>query len=194
MNRPPDDSVTVRPASPADAGVIASIRVEGWRTAYRGQLDDDRLEGMSASADEARWRAHLEAPPAGHHGFVAERGDEAIGFATCGPDRKSHDGPAVGELYAMYVRPSAIGTGVGRALMARVLDTLRGDGYGEAALWVLASNVNAHRFYEAAGWTRDPGTKVDVLDGFTVREVRYRYRFQDEENHGHIPPSDHDAE
>jgi hypothetical protein len=30
---------------------------------------------------------------------------------------------------------------------------------------------------QTAGWSRSAEVKDDVLDGFAVREVRYRYRF-----------------
>jgi GNAT superfamily N-acetyltransferase len=169
------DDLAIRPVTAADAGDIAAIRVEGWQAAYRGQLDDELLDRMSGARDEPRWRDHLGSPPPGHRGFVAHRAGRVIGFVTCGPSRD--EGPTVAEVYAIYVRPSYIGTGVGRALLARAMDALRGDRFAEASLWVLETNARAHRFYEAAGWKREGGSRDDVLDGFAVREVRYRYRF-----------------
>ncbi len=169
------EAVSLRRATPADAGAIAAIRVEGWQSAYRGQLEDDLLDRMSAEADEPRWRDHLSAPPPGHRGFMAEIHGRPIGFITCGPSRD--EGPDIGEIYAIYVRPSFVGGGVGRALLRAATDALRADGYRTIMLWVLESNTRAHRFYEAAGWRRHGEPKDEVLDGFAVREVRYRYRF-----------------
>jgi ribosomal protein S18 acetylase RimI-like enzyme len=169
------DEVAIRRATPADAGPIAAIRVQGWQSAYRGHLDENLLDKMSIARDEIRWRDHLSSPPEGHRGFIAERRGEAVGFVTCGTSRD--EGTGVAEIYAIYVLPHVIGTGVGRALLAEAMDALRRDGYAEAMLWVLETNERAHRFYEAAGWRLDGDPKDDVLDGFAVREVRYRYRF-----------------
>jgi ribosomal protein S18 acetylase RimI-like enzyme len=99
-----------------------------------------------------------------------------VGFVTCGLSRDPRD-PSVAEVFAIYVRPTLIRSGIGRALLDRAMSTLRGEGYRDVVLWVLASNVDAHRFYEASGWRREGGPRDDVLDGFAVREVRYRYRF-----------------
>jgi hypothetical protein len=41
-------------------------------------------------------------------------------------------------------------------------------------LWVLASNEQARRFYEAAGWRPDGGAQTIELGGATLEEVRYR--------------------
>ena len=165
----------MRRVTAADAGDIAAIRVEGWQAAYRGQLDGELLDRMSAERDEPRWRDHLSSPPTGHRGFIALSDGRAVGFVTCGPSRD--EGSTVGEIYAIYVRPSHVGTDVGRAMLSRAMDTLREDGYAQASLWVLETNTGAHRFYEAAGWGRAAEVRDDVLDGFAVREVRYRYRF-----------------
>jgi ribosomal protein S18 acetylase RimI-like enzyme len=168
---------SLRPVTPGDAGAIATIRVEGWRHAYRGQLDGTLLDRMSAERDEPRWRTHLSAPPPGHRGFIAERAGASLGFVTCGPSRDPAEGPDTAEIYAIYVLPAFIQGGVGRALLGLATDALRADGFSEAMLWVLDSNTRAHHFYEKAGWHADGGRKQDVLDGFDVREVRYRYRF-----------------
>jgi GNAT superfamily N-acetyltransferase len=170
--------IAVRPIASEDAEAIAAIRVAGWQSAYRGQLDDRLLDGLSAERDRSRWRAHLESPPPGHRGFVAERGGRTVGFATCGPSRDRDEPPGVGELYAIYVLPTMIGTGVGIALLQRVMRTLREDGYREAMLWALEGNLRGHAFYQAAGWRADGGAKRDRMDGFELSEVRYRYRFE----------------
>ncbi len=159
---------------PQDATAIAEIRVAGWQTTYRGQLDDERLDQMSPAADAVRWREHLMTLPERHRVYVAERDGDVVGFASCGPSRASDDGPGVAEVYAIYVRPQAMRAGIGGALMREAMRVLRDDGYRDVVLWVLESNAAAHRFYEAQGFRREAGVKEDTLDGFAVREVRYR--------------------
>jgi GNAT superfamily N-acetyltransferase len=74
----------------------------------------------------------------------------------------------------IYLLPQAWGTGVGRELMAAVVDGLTGLGYEDATLWVLDSNDRARRFYARAGWTEDGTTQVDDSLGVTLNEIRYR--------------------
>jgi GNAT superfamily N-acetyltransferase len=79
----------------------------------------------------------------------------------------------MGELYAIYVRPSSWGTGAGRALIERAETSLRESGFPHAVLWVLKGNTRAERFYRAAGWTQE-GKKSDIFQGAPVIELRYR--------------------
>jgi putative acetyltransferase len=66
-------------------------------------------------------------------------------------------------LEAIYVRPSAWGTGVAGALHDWAVEQLRAAGVERARLWVLEENHRARRFYERRGW---------LLDG-TTREVPF---------------------
>ncbi|MEU7869970.1 class I SAM-dependent methyltransferase [Dactylosporangium sp. NPDC049140] len=84
---------------------------------------------------------------------------------------------------------------------AAALDRLRADGHAEAVLWVLASNERARRFYEAAGWHADGGSRIEDFAGVPIEELRYRRTvangvwdehaatFDDEPDHGLRDPS-----
>lgn len=110
--------------------------------------------------------------------LVVDRDEEVAGFAFLGPARVGDiDAEDVGELYAIYVVPEAWGSGIGRALMARVLVQLREEGFREAILWVLEDNPRTRRFYELAGWHADGGVKDEEWLGTAVREIRYRIAF-----------------
>ena len=65
-----------------------------------------------------------------------------------------------GQLYRLYVRDPAWGTGVADELHAAALDALRERGKASASLWCLAENVRARRFYERRGWTPDGRERV----------------------------------
>ena len=158
----------LRPATAADALAIETIRVRGWRTAYRHVLPADALDGMPI--DGGRWRGRLESPPAGWSTFVAEGDGAVLGFAAVGPSR---DEPGIGELYAIYVEPDEWSTGAGRALLRRAEAELERE-YAEATLWVLEDNPRARRFYEIAGWAADGARKAEPRWGVRAPEVRYR--------------------
>lgn len=161
----------VRLGTAEDALAIETIRVEGWRTAYRHVFPADELEGMPV--DPARWRSRLESPPPGWSTFVAERDGGVVGFASVGPSRDEH---GIGELYAIYVEPSEWSTGAGRVLIERAEGQLASE-YRQATLWVLEDNPRARAFYERAGWSVDGARKAEPRWGVRAPEVRYRKTF-----------------
>ena len=152
----------------ADAHAIETIRVRGWRTAYRHVFPQEDLDGLPV--DSTRWRARLELPPPGWTTFVAETDAGVVGFAAVGPSR---DEDGIGELYAIYVDPDAWSTGAGRALLERAEEQLRAE-YDSASLWVLEDNPRARTFYERAGWAPDGDWKAEERFGVRAAEVRYR--------------------
>ena len=162
----------VRQATSTDARAIETIRVHGWRAAYRHVLPAAELDGMPI--DETRWRRRLEEPPAGWSIVAAEDDDRIVGFAATGPSR---DEQGTGELYAIYVAPDDWSRGAGRALIAKAEQTLR-ETYDEATLWVLEGNSRARRFYELGGWSLDGARKAEERWGVRAPEVRYRKRLR----------------
>ena len=148
---------TIRAATPADAPALADLHVRAWQWAYRGQLPDAFLDGLTADLDRraAFWRESLATPAADRRTWLAEVAGRLVGFADTGPCRDVDAPPDTAELNAIYLDRAAIGQGIGRALLAHATDDLRPRGYRAATLWVLATNARARRFYEAAGWYAD---------------------------------------
>lgn len=68
--------ITIRPAVPDDAEVIADIRLTGWRETYARLLSADFLARMTSNPD--RIRASIER---GTPLIVAELDGEVVGFA-----------------------------------------------------------------------------------------------------------------
>jgi hypothetical protein len=52
----PNDAWTIRPAAMDDARAIAGVRVESWKSTYRGIFPDDLLDGLSVESRESGWR------------------------------------------------------------------------------------------------------------------------------------------
>lgn len=161
----------IRPASPEDALAIETIRVRGWRSAYRHVFPPADLDALPI--DPERWRSRLHVPPPGWATVVCEEAGDVVGFASTGPSR---DEDEFGELYAIYVDPESWSTGTGRALLASAEATLATE-YGAALLWVLDDNPRARAFYERAGWAPDGTRKAEERLGVRASEVRYRKDF-----------------
>ena len=161
-----------RLATAADARSIAELQVRAWRAAYRGLLPDVLLDTQSVDSREEQWREWNR----GHslrQIWLIERDATLLGFAATGPSRDAGAPASTGEVYAIYIEPAVIGTGVGRGLFARVSEALRAQGFTRAMLWVLDTNTRSRRFYEAAGWRPDGGHKTETLRGVPVPHVRY---------------------
>jgi len=159
--------VEIRAATPADAHAIATVNVQSWRVAYRGQLPDDVLDGLSIDAwEESRSRALTTRPPRTHIDVAVDEGT-VVGFAATGPPLVAVDraDPDLGDLYALYLQPEVWRRGIGAQLHAAALDGLRSAGFTHAGLWVLTTNERALRFYARLGWTDTGRTQVDTGPG-----------------------------
>ena len=166
--------IRIREAEARDVEPIASIHVRSWQDAYRGQLTDDYLDGLTVEERIPQTRSMIEGSPPEFRVWVAEDGDGVVGFAVTGPSQDADADPKTGELYAIYLEPSRVGTGTGRSLFEHAVADLRERGFGVATLWVLESNERARRFYDAAGWATDGLTTSERVDCEMRPTVRYR--------------------
>lgn len=146
----------IRRARVEDAAAITEVHLGGWRAAYRGIMPDSVLDELDWEARRARWHDNLAN---GARCLVWESDGAVAGFAGFGPCRDD-DRVGSGEVYALYVAPSAWGSGVAAPLFSAALDALRDEGYEGGVLWVLRDNARARRFYEKAGCTFDGTEKV----------------------------------
>lgn len=167
---------TVRAATVADSAAIAGVHVRSWRDAYPGIVPDEVLAGLDVDTRARDHAARIAgAEPNGWATLVATDGDDVVGFAQCGPyriDRHTVE-PGVGEVYAIYVDPPALGTGVGAALMSASLGWAAGRTFSGVRLWVLRDNTRARAFYERFGFTPDGATHHYTAGGIDLPEVRY---------------------
>jgi GNAT superfamily N-acetyltransferase len=164
----------IREALPKDARDIAEIHVRSWRAAYRGQLTDEFLDGLNVEDRLEMHRLALEAPPVEYRMWLAEEDGRAIGFAVTGKSEDADADERTAEVFAIYLDPERVGTGVGRHLFSHAVDDLRNRGFRSATLWVLETNESARRFYEVAGWTLDGATTSERVDCEMRPTVRYR--------------------
>jgi len=161
--------LAIRLARADEAQRIAEIHVRGWQAAY------SLLRRLSVEDRAAYWRRELvEGRQEARHVWCAARGADPLGFAAIGPSRDLGSGADTGEVYAIYLEPDVVGTGVGRLLFAHAVDHLRREGFRAAILWVLATNTRASRFYEGAGCCVDGAEKTEDWHGTALHEVRYR--------------------
>ena len=168
------DIVSIRPAQPEDAQDLARVRIDAWRSAYRGLVPDEYLASMNYQAETERWEQQLGDPVRRRNIFAAEMRDHAVGFAVCGPVRPDSIAGVVckGELYAIYLLPVYQGMGIGRQLVRQCAQDLVDRGLQDMVLWVLKDNHPACGFYQRLGGIL-AGEKSIEIGEKTLLEVAY---------------------
>lgn len=166
--------MTVRAATPADAGSIARVHIDSWRTTYAGIVPAEYLANLSYERRESRWYETITANEPASSIFVAEVGGNVVGFASGGPER---DGDTIylGELYTVYLLEEHQSRGLGRQLVSAVAQRLLADGFSSMLLWVLEDNHGARRFYESLEGEL-VGRKTVAIGGRDLVEVSYGWK------------------
>lgn len=142
-------AITIREARLEDAGSIAQVYIEGWRTTYPGIVPDEYLANMSLEAHTKRWQDILSSGDG--YVFVAEDETGKIaGFIWGGDVRDKSDPAFTGELHAIYVLKSYQGHDIGRRLVRTLAKQLLAVGIQSMIVWVLADNPS-RRFYGKLG-------------------------------------------
>ena len=127
-----------------DCHAVASIHVDSWRAAYASLLPADYLASLSVPDREASWISILETSAS--RTLVAKRDGDVLGFVTFGHCRDQGAAADRGEIWALYVAPSAWSEGVGRALWEAARTLMLQRALEEASLWVLSGNARGLRF------------------------------------------------
>lgn len=143
-------SLSLRPAIPADAPAIAQLRVESWRSLYRGVVPDAYLDAMDTGASTLMWHRILTAPPNASSTFVAVDAAGLAGFASgirLAEPRFDLDT----ELTAVYVRHGQQRMGLGRRLVGAVCEAGRALAATGMIAWIIAANRGARAFCEELG-------------------------------------------
>ncbi|HET8593460.1 MAG TPA: GNAT family N-acetyltransferase [Solirubrobacterales bacterium] len=152
----------IRDATPADAAAIAEANAAGWRRAYRGLIEDRRLDAISTKVWARDIRGTLEDLDEGWFSLVAELDGRFAGSCfVAGPARDGDLGQEVAELVGIYVDPPLWGRGIGTALLSAAQERAAADGFDEMVLWTLIGNERAESLYEHLGWQRDGSERFD---------------------------------
>lgn len=166
--------IEIRPATAADATGIARVRIDTWRTTYRGLIPDAYLDGMELDASIALWDKVLTAQQSAADVFVATRDGEVVGFAAGNRMPEPKDG-ADAELTAVYLRPEVQRVGLGHRLVEAVVAAQRARGASAMIVWTIAGNKAARAFYEDLGGELVV-ERPFVWDGMDLVEAAYVWR------------------
>jgi len=170
-----DLALSVRTARPEDAADLARIYIESWQDTYAGVISHTLLGAMSRKSHTARWQATIRGADR-NSGTVLVAEDVnygAIGLCSLGAARDGGVG-FEGEIYTLYVDPSFLGRGTGRALLAGAFESFKDRKLRSCLIWAHARN-NACFFYEALGGRR-VATRTTRLMGELTPEIGFGWK------------------
>lgn len=152
----------IRPAVAADVPVVLEL----VRELALYEREPDAVQATEPMLHEALFGA---SPVATCH--VAEINGGVVGFALWYVTFSTWTGRPGLWLEDLFVRPSARGTGLGKALLTELAGVCVDRGYTRFEWWVLDWNTPAHGFYRSIGarpeddWTvwRTDGDRLTAL-------------------------------
>lgn len=168
----------VRVAAATDGAGIAAIKWRAFGASYRGGvLSDAFLDERDVVPPVSFWIGRAMLPPSRRHRLLVwGRPGRVFGYLDAGPVHDEDADPAhpgAGEIYELYVDPTAQGRGGGSRLLEAAEDWFRSAGFDRLELSTLVTNPAAQAFYAARGW-RPTGriTPVD-LGVVAFEEMRF---------------------
>lgn len=135
--------VIVRPLVEADWAQFKAIRLAALTEspdAFVASVEEEEKYG------EAFWRERMRRSAR----FVAERRGDPLGVASLG--QAGDEENRVAEIFGLWVRPDARGTGVATKLVEACADQARRDGRSHVAYWVGTDNGRAVAFASGMGF------------------------------------------
>lgn len=135
--------ISVRPATAADAAAICTIYNQGI---------EDRvatLETDLRSPEERRQWLAARGPR--HPVIVAEAGGEVVGWGSLNPfnPRKAYDYVAD---FSVYIERGWRGRGIGKRILARLIELARELGYHKLVLSAFPTNAGGMALYQKFGF------------------------------------------
>ena len=145
------ENIIIRNIKKQDIPKVADIQINGWKTAYKGIIEDKYLNAMNKEEKiKKRQKDYML------NGFViAELNNEIVGFCryidnnSFSPEVEEADC----ELLAIYVKPDLKYNGIGTKLFQYVTNEFIKKEKNKMILWCLKDNKASKKFYMKMGGT-----------------------------------------
>lgn len=165
--------ILIRDAKENDIWSIAKIKIDAWRSTYRGIISDNILDSFKLS-EQVKMFKMLTAQENNQNFLVLAEVDGTIaGFAAGGAEREGKHG-VDGEIYAVYILEEYQNQGLGKMLMEYSVEKLKNEGFNSMVVWALENNPYK-RFYEKHGGIQI-GRKLLEMDGEEQFVTAYVWR------------------
>ncbi|WP_092981194.1 GNAT family N-acetyltransferase [Actinopolyspora lacussalsi] len=144
------ESVTIRRALPAEFDTVGELTARAYLEG--GHIPAENTHYLTSLRDAADRAAKAEL-------LVAVHGDKVCGTVTVarhGSEYTELARPGELEFRMLAVAPEAAGSGVGAALVDRVIELAAAESWERVVLYSNRSMTVAHRLYERKGFHRLP--------------------------------------
>ena len=163
----------LRPLAESDIEVVARIHAASWRSAYRGMLQDEFLDGDLEANRAVLWTKRLSPMPRGHFGYLASYKNQPVGFAFAFGEHDTQWGTQVDNLHVLQeFRCRGIGSMLLASVAAQAVET---HGHLGIYLWVYERNLAARKYYEGIGAVAVERAVITPPGGGMVSEWRYTW-------------------
>jgi GNAT superfamily N-acetyltransferase len=165
---------TIRKAKVEDAGAIAHVQVESWKTTYAGIVSDVFLATLNKEERTQSWKAQILADNISI--FLVEDETGIFGFVAGGEVREKLE-EYDAELYAIYLLRERQRQGVGKTLSLTLASALQTQGYTSMLVWVLEQNPSVS-FYQRLG-AAQIARKIINIGGADLQELAFGWPYLD---------------
>ena len=143
------ENIIIRNIEEKDIPSVVDIQIDGWKSAYKGIVDDNVLNSMNRNERIEKRRNDYK-----ENGFiVAEINNEVIGFCRYIDSGKftQNISNIDCELLALYVKPNLKYKGIGTQLFQFVINEFKSKNKTKMILWCLKDNEPSKKFYTKMG-------------------------------------------
>ncbi len=147
------ENLIIRNVKKEDIPKIVDIQINGWKTAYRGIIDDEYLENLDSEYDLKVKKMQKNYM---NNGFVVvELNNQVVAFCRYIYDNSNSPEiiDADCELSVLYVESNLKNKGIGTALFKYVINEFKKQNKTCMVIWCLKDNVIGNRFYTKMGGT-----------------------------------------
>ena len=143
------NNLIIKNAETKDIKQIAKIKVDGWKNAYIGIIDNKYLKNMSLNEQINKYTNSYSLKDI----FVAELDNNIVGFCRVYDYEKSQfeDKEIDCEIREIYIRPDIKRMGIGSKLFNYVLNYFKNNNKKKLYLGVFEDNYKSRKFYEKMG-------------------------------------------
>ncbi len=166
------DNIIIRNVEEKDIPSVANIQTNGWKTAYKGIIDEAILNSMKEADKIERLKGNYK-----KNGFiVAEINNEVVGFCRYVDSNEfTLDMQDIDcEITALYVKPELKYNGIGTKLFQFVINEFKSKNKAKMILWCLKDNEPSKRFYTKMGGEVIKEKTIEI-GGQNYYEVGFRY-------------------
>ena len=143
------EDIIIRNIEEKDIPDVVDIQINGWKSAYKGIVDDNILNSMNRNERIEKRRNDYK-----ENGFiVAELNNQVVGFCRYIDSNKfTQDISNIDcELLALYVNPDLKYNGIGTKLFQFVTNEFKSKNKTTMILWCLKDNEPSKKFYTKMG-------------------------------------------